>query len=307
MIPKTLFYCFGLSPDFGGKPFGLMHYACIASALAHIRPDRCVVAFVHEPDTPWWHRLRPRIEPRRITAPTEVFGNPLRHYAHQADVWRMRTLLEEGGIYLDADVLVVRDFAPLLDHAMVLGLQQDALGEGLCNAVMLAAPGAPFMQRWYDSYRSFRSRGRDQYWDEHSVRIPRQLAAEHGHEIAILPTSAFFTPNPSDAGIDRLFADPAPLCVPDAFAHHLWESNAWVPYIDGLTVAEVRGRDTAFHHLARPHLADLPDDFGVPEGGARNAAARRTRTRLVPVMRVLDRHAPKLAWRVRHRLPGQPR
>lgn len=302
MIPRNLFYCFGLSPDFGGKPFGLLHYASVVSALDRLRPDRCVVAVVHEPDTPWWHRIRPRIEVRHITAPAEVFGNPLRHYAHQADVWRMRTLLEEGGIYLDADVLVVRDFAPLLDSAMVLGLQHDALGEGLCNAVMLAAPGAPFMRRWYESYRSFRSTGRDRHWDEHSVRIPRQLAAEHPDEIRILPTTAFFTPNPSDAGIDRLFADPRPLEVADAFAHHLWESNAWIPFIDGLTIAEVRRRDTAFHHLVRPCLADLPDDFALPAGGARNQAARRRRSRMQPILRTLDRHAPRLAWRVRHQL-----
>jgi hypothetical protein len=302
MIPRTLFYCFGLSPDFGGKPFGLMHYACIISALERIRPDRCVVGFVHEPDTPWWHRLKPRIEPRHIEAPTEVFGNPLRHYAHQADVWRMRTLLREGGIYLDADVFVVRDFAPLLDNAMVLGLQQDALGEGLCNAVMLAAPGNPFLQRWYDSYRGFRSQGRDPFWDEHSVRIPRQLAADHPGEIRILPTAAFFTPNPSDAGIDRLFADPRPLDVPGAFAHHLWESNAWRPFIEGLTLSEVRQRDTAFHHLVRPWLADLPEGFGDPPEGPGGQAARRLRTRLVPVMRMLDRHAPRVAWRLRHRL-----
>jgi hypothetical protein len=305
VIPRTLFYCFGLSPDFGGKPFGLLHYASVASALHHLRPERCVVAVVHEPDTPWWQKIRPLVEVRHITAPTEVLGNPLKHYAHQADVWRMRTLLEEGGIYLDADVLVVRDFAPLLDNAMVLGLQQDALGEGLCNAVMLAAPGAPFMQRWYDSYRSFRSTGRDQYWDEHSVRIPRQLAAEHPGDIRILPKNAFFTPNPSDAGIDRLFADPRPLVVEGAFAHHLWESNAWVPFVDGLTVREVRTQDTAFHHLVRPYLAGLADDFATPPGGPRHAAARRLRTRLQPVLRTLDRHSPRLAWRVRHRLLGR--
>jgi hypothetical protein len=300
MIPRTLFYCYGLAPDFGGKPFGLLHYACVVSALHHIRPDACVFAFVHEPDTIWWRRLKPRLTLRPITAPTEIFGNQLHHYAHQADVWRVRTLLEEGGIYLDADVLVTRDFAPFLDNEMVLGLQDDALGEGLCNAVMLAARGSRFMRAWHDSYASFRSQGRDQYWDEHSVRIPRQLATAAPETITILPPETFFTPNPSDPGIDRLFADPRALDVPGAHAHHLWESNAWVPFVDGLTLAEVRARDTAFHHLVRPHLADLPDGFdsGAP---VRHAAARRRRTRLQPVLRALDRLSPRIAWRLRHR------
>lgn len=299
MIPRTLYYCFGLTPDFGGKPFGLLHYACVMSALAHIRPERCVFAFVHEPDTPWWHRIKPRIEPVRIAAPDEIFGNPVLHYAHKADVWRMRTLLDHGGIYLDADVLVTRDFDPLLGQAMVLGRQRDALGEGLCNAVMLAAPGARFMARWHDSYRSFRSQGRDEYWDEHSVRIPRQLAAAHADEITILGTEAFFTPGPSAPEIDRIFADPAPLAVPGAFAHHLWESNAWRPFVDGLSVAEVRATETAFHALIRPYLADLPGDFG---GGGAHAFARRARRMLHPAMTMLDRAWPGAAWHIRNRV-----
>lgn len=39
---------------------------------------------------------------------TEVFGNPVWHYAHKADVIRLEALKEFGGIYLDVDVLVTR-------------------------------------------------------------------------------------------------------------------------------------------------------------------------------------------------------
>jgi hypothetical protein len=301
MIPRILYSVFGLSPDFGGKPFGMLHYACIMSALTQIRPDRCIIAYAHEPETPWWNRLKGRVEMQRITPPETVFGNPLSHYAHRADVWRMQTLLAEGGIYLDADVLVTRPFDDLLAHEMVMGLQRDAYGEGLCNAVMLAAPGARFMGRWYDTYRCFRSRGRDEFWDEHSVRIPRRLAAENPGEITILPPEAFFTPGPSDPEIDRIFASSAPLAVPGAYAHHLWESAAWSPYLDGLTLAEVRQRDTAYHRLIRPYLADLPDDFDAATV-ARGAAMRRARQTLRPVIGLLDRTAPNLAWRVRQKL-----
>ena len=47
---------------------------------------------------------------------------------------------------------------------------------GLCNAVMAAAPGARFAQHWLSLYSSFRSRGRDVLWDEHSVLLPARLA-----------------------------------------------------------------------------------------------------------------------------------
>ncbi|WP_291297982.1 glycosyltransferase family 32 protein [Elioraea sp.] len=302
MIPRVLYYVFGLTPDFGGKPFGMLHYACIASALAHIRPERCVVAYAYEPDTPWWNRLKPRIDAQRIAVPDSVFDIPVAHYAHRADVWRMQTLVEHGGIYLDADVLVTRPFDELLGHDTVMGLQQDGYGEGLCNAVILAAPRAPFMTRWYDTYRHFRSKGRDEFWDEHSVRIPRRLAAENPGELTVLPTSAFFTPGPSDADIDRLFASPRPLNVSGAYAHHLWESVAWRPFLDGLTLAEVRRRDTAYHHLIRPYLADLPDDFDATTTEAKGEGTRRARGRAQPVLKLLDATVPNMAWRLRQKL-----
>lgn len=301
MIPRIVYTVFGLSQDFGGKPFGLLHYACIVSALRHIRPDRLVVAYAHEPDTPWWHLLRPGVETRRISGPETVFGRPVAHYAHRADVWRIETLLDGGGIYLDADVLVTRPFDDLLGREMVMGLQRDGYGEGLCNAVMLASPGSRFLRRWYETYRDFRSTGRDAYWDEHSVRIPRRLAADHPDEITVLPAEAFFTPGPSDRDIDRLFADSAPLSVPGAYAHHLWESAAWSPFLEGLTLAEVRRRDTAFHRLVRPYLADLPQDF---DAAARPAGQglRHVRSLIHPTLSLLDRTVPNLAWRIRQRL-----
>jgi hypothetical protein len=33
MIPRILHLCFGMSPDFGGKPWSLVHHVCLSSAL----------------------------------------------------------------------------------------------------------------------------------------------------------------------------------------------------------------------------------------------------------------------------------
>jgi mannosyltransferase OCH1-like enzyme len=116
----------------------------------------------------------------KVAAPTEVFGRPLLHVANRADVLRLRALLDHGGIYLDADVFVHRDFDDLLGHSAVMGLEgQGEREEGLCNAVILAEPGAPFLTRWFEEYRHFRSRGRDEFWNEHSVKLPLRLMREH--------------------------------------------------------------------------------------------------------------------------------
>lgn len=66
---------------------------------------------------------------------------------------------------------------------------------GLCNAVMAGVPGARFARHWLDLYSSFRSRGRDVLWDEHSVLLPARLATSCkllSSAVTILPPKRFF-------------------------------------------------------------------------------------------------------------------
>src|SRR5689334_1021510 len=109
-IPKIIHYCFGLSPNFGGKPWGLVHHVCVRSAVELIKPDQVLLYFEYEPSGPWWDLTRPLVNLVKVTAPREVFGRPVNKVAHRADVLRLQRLIESGGIYLDCDVLVQRSF-----------------------------------------------------------------------------------------------------------------------------------------------------------------------------------------------------
>lgn len=61
---------------------------------------------------------------------------------------------------------------------------------GLCNAIILTAPYAPFITRWLDSYRDFdRS-----LWATHSVGRPWELARQYPYELTILNKYAMFWP-----------------------------------------------------------------------------------------------------------------
>jgi hypothetical protein len=263
-IPKTIHYCFGMAEDFGGKPWSLLHHVCVRSAIAHIKPDKVLFYYHHEPSGPWWEATRTYVTPVWIELPTEIFGNPVDHPAHRADIVRLDRLLAEGGIYLDADVLVRRSFDSLLDAQAVLGVEGAGGWMGLANAVILAQPGASFIARWRDEYHWFRGNG-DEHWNEHSVMVPARLAAEHPDEISIAPFTAFYWPLWTDEHIDWIFNSDDPVGNDDAYAHHLWESRAW-GHVRGLTPGQVRARDTNFNRWARPYLKDLPDDYGSDGG-----------------------------------------
>ncbi len=261
-IPKILHFCFGFKEGFGGRPWGLSQYVCVRSAVEKIKPDQVFMYYEHEPSGPWWEVTLPLITPVKVVAPREIFGNKVDHPAHRADVVRLERLIDVGGIYLDCDVLVQRDFDDLLDNSVVLGAEGRGARWGTANAIILAEPNAPFIKRWYAEYKSFRGAEGKQYWNEHSVKLPQRLAKDFPEEITILPYTAFFWPLWTESHIHWMFASDKPVPLDETYANHLWERKAWA-YIDSLTPGEVRSIDTNFHRWARPYVAELPDDYGL--------------------------------------------
>jgi SAM-dependent methyltransferase len=267
-IPRILHYTFGMARDFGGKPWSLVHHVCLKSAVERIKPERVYFHCQFEPSGSWWDLSRDLVSVSRIEAPREIFGRPLKHVAHQSDVVRLQQLITHGGIYLDADVLVHRSFDDLLENSAVLGQEGVGAEHGMANAVILAEPGSPFLCRWLEEYRSFRSTGRDAYWNEHSVQLPVRLAGEHPEEITVLPPNAFYWPLWTDDHLEWIFNSDRPIPLEGVYANHLWESNAW-KFLEDLTPGRVRAQSSNFHSWARPFLDGLADGYGAPTLGGR--------------------------------------
>lgn len=236
-----LHYVFGMARDFGGKPWSYFHHLSVATAVAVNKPSEVVFWHEHEPRGRWWDATRPLVTLRKIQAPTHVFDRPLLHPAHQADVVRLQAVIDEGGVYLDSDVWCLRPFAELKAKSFWMGRQGRAYG--LCNATMGGRAGAAFAKRWLAEYATFRSRGQDQYWDEHSVRLPLRLAGELPRQITIFPESYFFSP--LWGRIRDVFLPPVPRSRPrpawlaESYSVHLWESKAW-PFLRRLTPENIK-------------------------------------------------------------------
>ncbi|KAG0146534.1 hypothetical protein CROQUDRAFT_671048 [Cronartium quercuum f. sp. fusiforme G11] len=204
-IPRYLHYVFGMSPDFGGKPFGFIHFAALQSALQILRPEKIFIHYAYLP-TGWWFERVLEIEQVKLVKVrdvTEIFGRPVEHFAHKADIIRLEALRDYGGIYLDFDVFIVRDFTDLLNEDVVLGQEQSPETKlrsstnsktpeilGVCNAIILAKPFSPFISRWISSYRTFDKTR----WADHSASIPWSLALKFPQEVTILGPEAFFYP-----------------------------------------------------------------------------------------------------------------
>jgi hypothetical protein len=240
-----------------------LHHVCLKSAVQRLEPESVFFYCEYEPTGPWWDLSRRLVTLVKIEAPREIYGRPLRHVAHRSDVVRLQKLAEVGGIYLDADVLVQRSFDGLLNESTILGREDVGREPRMSNAVILAEPNAPFIVRWLNRYRSFRSLGRDVYWNEHSVLLPAELARQHPGEITVLSHKAFFWPLWTSDHIQWIFDSVDPIDLEGVYANHLWETEAW-PFMKHLTVGMLRAKDTNFSRWALPLLDDVTDAYGSP-------------------------------------------
>jgi hypothetical protein len=255
MIPNRCFFVY-LQP----LEFSIASYLAVRSAAEVHRPDEVTLYYDQEPRGRWWEAARPYLTRTvQVEPPADIGGRPIVHPAHRADLLRLDVLLRAGGIYLDLDVLSVRPLEPLLGEGFVLGQEGQDGCHGLCNGVILAEPDSAFGKEWLDGFHpatsrweGFRSRGRDEYWSEMSVKYPAHLAALLPELITVAPFDAFHWPTWTDEHLEWLFHGDGDE-FPNAYVHHLWQSHSEA-YLDELNPEYIKDADTNFTRMARRFL-----------------------------------------------------
>jgi hypothetical protein len=194
-IPNIIHFVYGLKEQ--TEEFDLYKYIAIKSAHDINKPDKIFFYCYYEPYGYWWNKIKELIIIEKIIPPEEIYGNKIYHYAHQADIIRLQKLIERGGIYLDIDTICLKSFEDLLYNDFVMGSQTNSDNTkiyGLCNAVILSKKDSYFAKKWLETYTTFRSKGRDEYWDEHGVLIPLELSKIYVNDILVLNYNSFFYP-----------------------------------------------------------------------------------------------------------------
>jgi hypothetical protein len=247
-------------------------YLCLASCRAVNRPERILFHYHHEPHGPWWDAARPwlelhRVEPEALVAGFDYPDALVRRfsYAHHADFIRLRALIEHGGVYSDMDTLFVNPLPEDLYHKpFVMGRELpvvrapgEAPEDSLCNAMMMAEPGADFARAWLaDMYRSF-----DGSWSRHSCTQAAIVRERMPETVHVEPPRTFYKHESTAAGIERLFlgldTDNEGVCSFHLWNHLWWEASRrdFSLFHAGLLTPEfVRYVDTTYNVIARRFL-----------------------------------------------------
>lgn len=83
-------------------------------------------------------------------------------WAYVADYIRIKTLYDNGGIYLDTDVMTVKNLSPLLNNPAFVGIQSYSRTE---PAILGAEKGNPFLKQLLDFYNN-------EIWHSNLYKLP---------------------------------------------------------------------------------------------------------------------------------------
>lgn len=95
-----------------------------------------------------------KIKVNPTARPSHVFGSPLSSVYHATDIIRIRTLHDQGGIFLDLDTFVVQPLNSFFDNDCTIGWPE---GQNIGTQVIIAKPRAAFLHLWLLSYKEYRA------------------------------------------------------------------------------------------------------------------------------------------------------
>ena len=189
MIPKIIHYCW-----FGKAPVGALIEKCIASWGKEC-PEYTVVRWDESNFDVTSHPFTERMYREK-------------KFAFVADYVRLIALRDQGGIYLDTDMLLIKPLDSLLDTSLLLGKESEKfISCGMIGAVA-HQPFIEAMRAEYDDMRELRP---------NPVIMTELYNKTHPENTTVMPPHAFY---PFDA--DTIKKYHGQLLGDDVYGVHLW-------------------------------------------------------------------------------------
>ncbi|GFO44188.1 hypothetical protein PoB_007069300 [Plakobranchus ocellatus] len=173
IVPNIVHYVW-----LGKREFKFFAYLSVISALYVLRAEVVYVHGDYEPQGELWLQVRQEQRVKFITRkfPSSVYGQPIVKFAsHASDYLRADLLLRYGGVYADWDVIFLKEMTQLMRRhnttANVDWPETGAFPDVFNLGVLIAAPGAPFLRHFLESYRWYL----DASWSYNAIHIPYKV------------------------------------------------------------------------------------------------------------------------------------
>ena len=240
--------------------FHLIHYLSVLSVAKNCRPHKILFYSSVEPSSPWWMKAKPFVQFVLASPPSQLGGKPLRLASHQSDAWRTSLLREQGGIYMDWDVICLRSFLPLLDNFAVIAREKHVphFREVTGSAVVLSRPSSSFISAWAEAMEVEYD---PSCYACHAIVASHRIALASPQLVRVLDYPSFYSP-----GWDNLTflfdprspqePDPSASAFRNSYAIHLFESHEnyqkWAHTLTSLK--QISSVETNFNRIVRKLL-----------------------------------------------------
>jgi hypothetical protein len=214
MIPHVVHFAF-----FRGEtnwPWSDIYTLCIKSCLINSRPKAIIIHLDRDGSGPDWDEMRllENVSLRYVTPETSINGHQITNQRVWCDIYRLRTLLAEGGFFSDLDFIFLKSFESLRDGPAVIGTQCKQKRKLTCG-LMGCEPGADFIAAYLKAYDDWSPESTCEY----ANTLPWTLSETHS--VNVLARSVFY----ALSWTNLKFWKGKNICLKTAVAVHLWNNR----------------------------------------------------------------------------------
>nr|XP_018672647.1 uncharacterized protein LOC100177951 [Ciona intestinalis] len=136
-----------------GLKFTFYNYLALRSMASLQRPKRIVFHYsIEKPSGPHWERAVreiPCLAFKKTDEPTSVLGIQLDQPIARTDAARIEILIKYGGIYIDLDVITLKNFDELRKYPVTMGRSVEV---AFSMGILLAEKNSLLLREFYKEY-----------------------------------------------------------------------------------------------------------------------------------------------------------
>jgi hypothetical protein len=269
-IPNIVHYVQMQKNEHAELTFKFEAFLSMYSALRMLKPDaiyihtdfnESMVARAKESGSKWTRIMLNTypdiVKVNYVTVPTYTNGHKIVAVEHRSDMIRFEQTHDKGGMYLDTDVVCLRDSKPLREAGFrnVVGRE---LRDGINNGLFMTQKGSTLAKLMI----------KDQAWTTHSVELLTSIAQRLAwipNEVLIMEMKAFAPTSwesPSAQALFNVHEEKIPQFPQKNEPDNL---DSWARWQDRGKAAEweIDFSETYFLHAFHNHFADIPGFKGV--------------------------------------------
>jgi len=237
----------------GGRPYSFVNYLSVRAAHKKLRPDAIYMHCTQEPiDNPHWEAIRPYVTIKNLDDIAEFGGHKVIWPHYKSDIARIQILIREGGVYLDNDEIVLRDFSHLRCGQTVMSYDAPDT-QSLAASFIMAPKDARFLHIWFEKMKDRIGSGT---WADHAVVLPGELAKQHPDLIKTLNYKSFV---PFHWDNKTVFGDdPSAIDLSESYGMHMWDTFWSENLLSQVDEAYLSGSNSVFASLMRSLLVSEP-------------------------------------------------